>query len=126
MDYEASCLHCGTALEGRQQRTCSARCRKAIQRPTRPLKTCKICEQPFQPTGPGRPSVCAYDEADDYCQGLQDAQEDAQAIRQAARESATCQGPGCSAALAYGGRGRPPRFCSSTCKTRTYRIAKGA
>lgn len=115
MDFEPNCLHCGKALEGRQRRTCSARCRKAIQRPSRPLRTCKLCAQPFQPTGPGQPTVCPYDDADDFCQGLQDDQEDLQASRVAALEERTCQGPGCALPVPYTGRGRPRLFCSRRC-----------
>jgi hypothetical protein len=121
VDFEPTCLHCGKALEGRQRRTCSPRCRKAIQRPTRPLRTCKLCAQPFQPTGPGQPTVCPYDDADDYCQNLQDAQEDDQAARVAARELQECQGPGCALPVPYTGRGRPPRYCSRSCRDRDYR-----
>lgn len=125
MDLEPNCLHCGAALTGRQARTCSPRCRKAIQRPPRPLKTCRLCKQPFQPAGPGQPSVCDYEtEADDLCQGLQDDQEDAQASIQAARAGATCEGPACSVPLAHGGRGRPRRFCSVRCRSAAYRAEK--
>ncbi|WP_330478693.1 hypothetical protein OG301_26815 [Streptomyces platensis] len=121
MDFEPDCLHCGTPLEGRQRRTCSARCRKAIQRQAPALRVCRLCGQPFQPTGRGRVTLCPYDDADDFCQGLQDDQEDLQAARLAAREEGQCEGPGCSSPLTYGGRGRPSRFCSPACKTRAYR-----
>lgn len=120
--YETHCANCGDALTGRQERTCSARCRKAIQRKAPALRTCKLCHQPFKPTGPGRQSICPYEDADDYCQGLQDAQDDAQAAIQAARKAAVCA-CGCGAQLSYAGRGRPPRFASPACKTRTYRRA---
>ncbi|KOG21990.1 hypothetical protein [Streptomyces viridochromogenes] len=118
---ETHCAHCGDPLTGRQRRTCSPRCRKAVQRSAPALRTCKLCRQPFQPSGPGRQSICPYDDADDFCQGLQDDQEDAEAARLAAREEAVCEGPECSSPLPYAGRGRPPRFCSSSCRTRAYR-----
>lgn len=121
MDYEPNCLHCGGPLTGRQRRACSPRCRKALQRGTRPLRTCKLCRQPFMPAGPGQPSVCPYEDADDFCQGLQNDAEDAEATRQALRQAATCQGPSCDQPLPYAGRGRPPRFCGPVCRTRTYR-----
>lgn len=119
--YETHCANCGEALTGRQRRTCSPRCRKAVQRTSPALRTCKLCAQPFKPSGPGRRSVCPYDDADDFCQGLQDDQEDALAARSAAREEAACEG--CNKPLPYAGRGRPPRFCGPACKTRTYRKA---
>lgn len=116
--YETHCVHCGEPLTGRQRRTCSPRCRKAVQRKAPALRECKLCRQPFKPAGPGRRSVCPYDDADDYCQGLQDDAEDAQAARQALRAEAKCD---CGKALPYAGRGRPPRFCGPACKTRAYR-----
>lgn len=121
VQYETHCASCGDALTGRQRKTCSARCRKAVQRKAPGLRTCKLCQQPFQPSGPGRRSVCPYDDADDYCQALQDDAEDAQAVRLALRQEARCEATGCGQPLAYSGRGRPPRFCGPTCKTRTYR-----
>ena len=119
--YETHCAHCGDALTGRQRRTCSARCRKAIQRKPPELRTCRLCSQPFKPSGPGRRSVCPYEDADDFCRGLQDDAEDAQAARTAMRAEAHCEAPGCGKPLAYSGRGRPPRFCGPACKTRSYR-----
>ncbi|MCI3271008.1 hypothetical protein [Streptomyces cylindrosporus] len=118
--YETHCAHCGDPLTGRQRRACSARCRKALQRTSPSLRTCKLCNQPFKPVGPGRRTVCPYEDADDYCQGLQDEAEDAEAIRQAQLREAVCA-CGCGRALPYSGRGRPPRFASPACKTRTYR-----
>jgi hypothetical protein len=118
--YETHCVICGAALTGRQHRTCSDRCRKARQRKPPALRDCRLCGQPFQPTGPGRRSVCPYEDADDYCQGLQDAQEDAQAAQLAARQEAVCA-CGCARPLPYAGRGRPPKFASPACRTRTYR-----
>lgn len=123
MNFEPDCLHCGKTLEGRQRRTCSPRCRKAIQRKPPGLRTCKLCAQPFQPSGRGRPTTCPYDDADDYCQSLQDDQEDALAARAAAREAQTCQAPNCGAPAPYTGRGRPPLYCSRSCKGRAYRSA---
>lgn len=120
--YETHCAHCGDPLTGRQRRACSPRCRKALQRASAALRTCKLCGQPFKPSGPGRRSVCPYEDADDYCQGLQDDQEDAAAIRQAERAAAVCA-CGCGAPLPYAGRGRPPKFASPACRTRTYRKA---
>jgi hypothetical protein len=35
----------------------------------------------------------------------------------------TCQGPGCASQLLYGGRGRPPRYCSRACRNRATRKA---
>lgn len=121
VQYETHCAHCGEPLTGRQRRTCSPRCRKAIQRKPPALRTCKVCQQPFQPSGPGRQSVCPYEDADDYCRSLQDDREDADAIRQAALQEAQCEGPGCEEPVPYAGRGRPPRFHSPACKTRAYR-----
>lgn len=118
--YETHCANCGEGLTGRQRRTCSPRCRKAVQRKSPALRTCKLCSQPFKPSGHGRRSVCPYDDADDFCQGLQDDAEDAQAARLAAREASVCACP-CRQPLTYSGRGRPPRFASPACKTRTYR-----
>jgi hypothetical protein len=120
--YETHCVTCGEGLTGRQVRTCSPRCRKAAQRPAPKLRTCRLCSQPFKPAGPGRRSVCPYDDADEFCQGLQDIAEDAEAARLAALEAATCA-CGCGIRLTYAGRGRPPRFASPACKTRTYRAA---
>jgi len=118
--YETHCANCGEPLTGRQRRTCSPRCRKAIQRKSAPLRTCRLCNQPFKPTGKGLQTLCPYEDADEYCQRLQDDEEDAQAARMAAREGATCA-CGCGQTLTYAGRGRPPRFASPACKTRTYR-----
>lgn len=124
VNFEPDCLNCGEPLTGRQRRTCSARCRKAIQRTPAALRTCRLCKQPFQPIGRGRPSVCDYKtEADAYCQDLQDAQDDAQASRRAALAGAVCAGPGCSVPLPHAGPGRPRRFHSRSCKARTYRAA---
>lgn len=122
--YETDCVVCGKPLEGRQRRTCSPRCRKAAQRPAPPLRTCKLCGQPFQPVGPGRRTVCPYDDADEYCQELQDALEDDQAAAQAARLEAVCEGPDCGVPVPYSGRGRPRRYCSVRCRNRAYRQSR--
>lgn len=120
--YETHCVVCGDPLEGRQRRTCSSRCRKAAQRPAPGLRTCKLCQQPFQSAGPGRRTTCPYDDADDFCQQLQDDQEDAQATRLFALEEAVCQGPDCGEPIPYSGRGRPRRFCSVRCRNRLTRL----
>ncbi|MFD7894264.1 hypothetical protein [Streptomyces sp. NPDC059743] len=38
--------------------------------------------------------------------------------------SGTCAHPDCSNELSYGGRGRPPRFCSPYCRTDVYRATQ--
>ncbi|MFD8969270.1 hypothetical protein ACFV0C_30525 [Streptomyces sp. NPDC059568] len=38
--------------------------------------------------------------------------------------SGTCAHPDCSNELTYGGRGRPPRFCSAECRTDVYRATQ--
>jgi len=125
MDFETHCVECGTPLKGRQVRTCSTRCRVADYRRSRrqgpKLRTCRLCGQPFTPTSRGRQSVCPYDDADDYCQGLQDDEEDLQAMRRAALEERVCEGPDCDQPIPYSGRGRPRRFCSRRCENRLRR-----
>lgn len=120
--YETHCASCGTPLVGRQRRTCSPRCRKAIQRESVTLRTCTLCGQPFMPSGPGRRSVCPYEDADFYCQSLQNDAEDASVALRALRDAAVCE-CGCGAPLPYAGRGRPPKFASAACRTRAYRRA---
>lgn len=123
-DYETQCVVCGTGLTGRQTRVCAAsRCRKAIQRPKAPLRDCKLCGQPFQPVGPGRRTVCPYNDADDFCQGLQDDRDDRQAALTASRASAECQAPTCTAPVPYSGRGRPRLYCSRSCRAAALKAA---
>ncbi|WP_434795178.1 hypothetical protein WN979_14435 [Streptomyces albidoflavus] len=111
-----------------QRRTCSPRCRTALSRARRekprPLAICALCGQPFKQEGRGRRTVCPYDAADDFCQGLQDDAEDANAMRLAELGEAVCQGPECEEPIPYAGRGRPARFCSAKCRTRCYRAAR--
>lgn len=124
--YETECAHCRGPLTGRQRRACSDACRKALQRRSPALRTCRLCNQPFKPSGRGQRTVCPYEDADTYCQGLQDNAEDAEAMRQALRQAATCEGPGCSAPLYHAGPGRPRKYCSRTCRNRGYKAqAKG-
>ncbi|MFI0219152.1 hypothetical protein [Streptomyces lydicus] len=114
-----------------QRRTCSNACRTALSRSRREkpraLVTCRLCGQPFLPRGRGRWAVCPYDDADDFCQELQDDRVDTNAIRLAALDEAVCQGPDCQEPIPYAGRGRPPKFHSAACRTRSYRATqKGA
>ncbi|CDR07363.1 hypothetical protein GCM10022420_005350 [Streptomyces iranensis] len=114
-----------------QRRTCSARCRTALSRSRRekprPLVTCKLCGQPFLQRGRGRRTVCPYEDADSFCQELQDEAEDAESIRLSELGEVVCQGPGCEEPIPYAGRGRPPKYHSAACRTRSYRSTqKGA
>lgn len=121
--YETHCANpaCGEPLSGRQRRTCSHRCRQAVYRgaQSRPLGTCKLCHQPFKQEGRGTRTVCPYEDADQYCQQLQDDQEDAQARRTADLAEAECEH--CQKPIPYAGRGRPKRFCAPRCRTAFYR-----
>jgi hypothetical protein len=126
VSYEDECAHCGAELTGRKRRFCSQRCRTAASRSMRPMRPCRLCGDLFLPEGPGQPSTCPYDDAPPACQDLQDDEEDRQASVRASRalsRADTCQGPGCASQLLYGGRGRPPRYCSRACRNRATRKA---
>lgn len=111
-----------------QRRTCSPRCRVALSRARREkpreLIVCRLCGEPFMPRGRGRWAVCPYEDADAYCQQLQDDAEDAGAMQMAARAERTCEH--CDKPVPYSGRGRPPRFCAPRCRTAHYRSQKEA
>ncbi|QKV92938.1 hypothetical protein HUT19_15210 [Streptomyces sp. NA02950] len=114
-----------------QRRTCSAKCRTALSRSRREkprsLATCRLCGQPFLQRGRGRRTTCPYDDADSFCQELQDDAEDAESRLKATRVEAICQGPDCEEPVPYSGRGRPSKFHSAACRTRSYRSTqKGA
>jgi len=132
--YETNCAGCDKPLTGRQRQWCSDACRLRQYNKPAPIRTCRICGQPFQPVN-ARQRVCRFgvdNMPGDPCYEAQDAADEheefvVQAWREV-RDSLLCEGPDCTAEIPYAGRGRPKRYCSPRCRVAARRqtLKRGA
>ncbi|GAA0914892.1 hypothetical protein GCM10009549_29820 [Streptomyces thermoalcalitolerans] len=112
----------------RQRLTCSAACRKRLQRARqgyqKPFKPCRFCGELID-SYRGNDVRCPEDDRSDYCDDLQWAKEERQARLEARKEGPVeCEGPNCTAEVVWSGRGRPRRFCSGRCRMAAVRARR--